>query len=216
MPMNALLRLRSAKLYLLLTRSLCRHDPLETLDAALAGGVDIVQIREKPLTVEDTAWVERVQNRCHDHDALCIVNDDARLALWADGLHLGQEDLEAFPKGEARRAAGLDEGSILGISTHDMHEVERAAAEAPDYFGVGPCHPTSTKGYDRGLTPAQLEELVAATEGRPAFAIGGITPDNLAPLLAARVRRIAVSRCILAARDPRAVAARLAAALPAC
>ncbi|MCA8972216.1 MAG: thiamine phosphate synthase [Planctomycetes bacterium] len=211
--MNALLRLRSAKLYLLLTRSLCRHDPLETLDAALAGGVDIVQIREKPLMAQDAAWIERVRTACHEHEALCIVNDDAQLARWADGLHLGQQDLESFPIGAARRSAGLPEGSILGISTHDTREVARAVAERPEYFGIGPCHPTSTKGYDRGLAGAQLEELVASTQGRPTFAIGGITPDNLGPLLDVGVRRIAVSRCILAAQDPRAVAARLATAL---
>ncbi len=215
MPTEAQRRLRTAKLYLLLTRSLCRADPRATLEAALDGGVDVVQIREKPLVAGDRAWIEEVVATCHAHGALAIVNDDASFLDDCDGLHLGQGDLAAYPEGAVRQALPSGHDKVLGISTHDLDEVARALVEAPDYFGIGPCFATATKGYERGLTPAGLAELVAATADRPAFAIGGITPDNVTELVRAGVERIAVSSCILAAMDPRSVAARLQSALTA-
>ncbi|MEZ5989783.1 MAG: thiamine phosphate synthase [Planctomycetota bacterium] len=196
------------RLQLLLTRSLCRTDPMATLAACLAGGVDLVQVREKPFRDDALAWIDRVAERCAEHGVPVVVNDRRDLAEARGlGLHLGQEDLAAFPRGSLRRRA-----IPLGLSTHDEHELALALDEAPDAVGVGPCHATTTKGYTRGLDPDELARLLSLAPV-PAFGIGGITPARLPPLLGLGLRRIAVSSCLLAAEDPRAVAADLRAML---
>jgi len=196
------------RLQLLLTRSLCRGDPLATLAACLAGGVDLVQVREKPFGEDALAWIDDVVARCAEHGVPVVVNDRRDLAEARGlGLHLGQEDLAAFPRGSLRRRS-----IPLGVSTHDPQELARAMDEAPDAIGVGPCHATTTKGYARGLAPAELARLLSLASV-PAFGIGGITPARLPPLLDLGLRRIAVSSCLLAAEDPRAEAAALRAML---
>lgn len=207
-PAGARQRLVTARLYVLLTRALCRRDPEETLAALLAGGVDLVQVREKPFGPDGPAWVARVCEICAPHGVPVIVNDEPALAGLADGLHLGREDLQAFPEGALRRRSGL-----LGLSTHGPEDLARALSEDPDYLAIGPWRPTRTKGYRAGL-PVEKLSAVAAVADRPLFAIGGIDAENLPALVALGIGRIAVCSALLQAADPAAAAARLKALLP--
>lgn len=195
---------RERRLYLLMTRAMCRAAPEVTLRTALEGGVDLVQLREKPFRSEDEAWIRDAARLCSEFGVPCIINDALEFASLADGLHLGQGDLAPFEAGALRAR-----GDLLGISTHDLEELARAMHEEPDYIGVGPCFPTSTKGYERGLSDDELCELVEAAAATPAFAIGGITAERLPRLLDCGVRRVAVSSVVLGASDPKGVSAEL-------
>lgn len=200
------------RLYLLLTRDLCRDDPLEVLEGALGGGVDLIQLREKPFDSDATAWIEAVKGVAQRYSVPVLINDRIDLAQQNDceGVHLGQEDLGAHPAGSL-----VPREFALGLSTHDPAEMSRALLESPDYVGVGPCFPTETKGYGRGLGPGELEALLAQSPVT-AYGIGGIHPDNLPELLDRGLRHIAVSSCILSAPDPAGVASELRRLLDAC
>jgi thiamine-phosphate pyrophosphorylase len=203
-------RLDDARLYLCTGD---RPDLAEFADAALAGGVDIVQLREKGIeAAAELAALEVLAEACARHGALLAVNDraDVALAAGADVLHLGQDDL---PVEWARRIVG-DE-VVIGRSAHAAGETA-AAAEEPgvDYFCAGPCWPTPTKPG----RPAPGLDLVRTVAGRapqrPWFAIGGIDHDRLDEVLAAGAQRIVVVRAITEADDPHAAAMALAARLP--
>jgi thiamine-phosphate pyrophosphorylase len=206
-------RLDRARLYLCTG---LRPDLAAFADAALAGGVDIIQLREKgsngPLEARaELAALAVLAEVCARHGALLAVNDraDVALAARADVLHLGQDDL---PVGWARRVVG--EEMIVGRSSHSADETAAAADEpGVDYFCVGPCWPTPTKPG----RPAPGLDLVRTVAGRaparPWFAIGGIDETRLDDVLAAGARRIVVVRAITEADDPKAAAARLRARL---
>lgn len=199
-----------------------RGDLAEFADAALAGGVDLIQLRDKasagerqfgPLEArQELDALETLADAARRHGALLAVNDraDIALAAGADVLHLGQDDL---PLPIARGVIG--ERPVIGRSTHDEAQVAAAIDEPVDYFCVGPCWPTPTKP---GRTAPGLD-LVRSTAARnpakPWFAIGGIDAQRLPEVLAAGARRIVVVRAITAADDPRAAAAALRAALTA-
>jgi thiamine-phosphate pyrophosphorylase len=215
-------RLATASLYLCTDARRERGDLAEFAEEALAGGVDIIQLRDKgsageqrfgPVEARDElAALEVLADAARRHDALLAVNDraDIALAAGADILHLGQDDL---PLAVARDILGA--GPLIGRSTHDRDQVTAAIAENVDYFCVGPCWPTPTKpgrpapGLDLVRSTAEL-----ATD-KPWFAIGGIDEQRLPEVLAAGARRIVVVRAITAADDPRAAAQRLKAALKA-
>jgi len=210
-----LARLITAKLYLCTDARRERGDLAEFADAALAGGVDIIQLRDKgsvgeqrfgPLEAGDELAARR-------HRALFAVNDRADIAraAGADVLHLGQGDL---PLDVARGIVGP--GGLIGLSTHDPEQAATAAAAADvDYFCVGPCWPTPTKP-GRAAPGLQLVRRAAEiTIGKPWFAIGGIDADRLPAVLDAGARRIVVVRAITAADDPRAAAEQLKSALAA-
>ena len=189
------------RLYLLFTPELCPRDPVGTLDAALAGGVDLVQWRSKQL---DRGLFEQARARCADRRVPLIVNDDVMLAVRSDcpGAHVGQEDM---PADAARK---LMFGRTLGVSTHDLDQIRAAHRAGADYVGFGPCNPTATKGYTEGL---DNDAIAAAAElcgelRLPMFAIGGVTPANLPRLAMLGVDRIAVSSFILQHADPRQAA----------
>lgn len=200
-------RLADARLYLCTDARRDRGDLAEFVDAALAGGVDIVQLRDKgpdgPLEArEELAALEILAAACERHGALFAVNDRADIALasGADVLHLGQDDL---PVSWARRIVGDD--VVIGRSSHDIGQASAAATEpGVDYFCTGPCWPTPTKPG----RPAPGLDLVRATAGaeRPWFAIGGIDADRLDEVIEAGARRVVVVRAITQARDPRAAA----------
>ena len=195
-------------------------------DAALAGGVDIVQLRDKgsageqrfgPLEARDElAACEILADAARRHGALFAVNDRADIAraAGADVLHLGQHDL---PLGVAREIVGPR--MLIGLSTHDSSQAAAAVAgkgdyEA-DYFCVGPCWPTPTKP---GREAPGLQLVRAAAElgaALPWFAIGGIDAQRLPEVLHAGARRIVVVRAITRAEDPRAAAQQLRSALAA-
>jgi len=178
------------------------------LHAALAGGVDVVQLREKGAGEAVLRAAAAVFRRaCDEHGALFILNDrpDLAAACGADGVHLGQDDL---PVPRARALVGAD--LLIGLSTHAPAEVD--GARGADYIGVGPVHATPTKA-GRPAVGLALVRHAAAHASVPWFAIGGIDADNVADVVAAGARRIAVVRAIAEACDPRAAAAALRAAV---
>ncbi|SHE77459.1 thiamine phosphate synthase [Streptoalloteichus hindustanus] len=208
-------RLADARLYLCTDARRDRGDLAAFADAALAGGVDIVQLRDKadgPLeAAEELAALEVLAEACARHGALLAVNDraDVALAAGADVLHLGQDDL---PVPWARKVLGED--VVIGRSTHDAAQAEAAAAEpGVDYFCTGPCWPTPTKPG----RPAPGLDLVRHTSAhadrtghdRPWFAIGGIDAARLDEVIAAGADRVVVVRAITEADDPRAAAEHL-------
>jgi len=203
-------RLDDARLYLCTDARTERGDLAEFADAALAGGVDIIQLRDKgpdgPLEARaELAALEVLAEACARHGTLLAVNDraDVALAAGADVLHLGQDDL---PVGWARKVAGQD--VVIGRSAHSADETAVAADEAGvDYFCVGPCWPTPTKP-GRPAPGLELVRTVASREpARPWFAIGGIDHDRLDAVLDAGAKRVVVVRAITEAADPRAAAA---------
>jgi len=161
-------RLRSACLYLV-----CDDRPDEFLAGALAGGVDIVQLRMK--------------------DA----SDDA---TGADGVHVGQDDASVV---DAREIVGPNR--LVGLSTHSPEQVDAAAGLPVDYIGVGPVHATPTKP-GRPAVGLELIRYAAAHATVPFFAIGGISPDNVAAVREAGAERVAVVRALTEAPDPALVA----------
>jgi thiamine-phosphate pyrophosphorylase len=208
-------RLADARLYLCTGARRDTRDLAEFADAALAGGVDILQLRDKgaqPLEAkQELAALDVLAEACARHGALLAVNDraDVAYAAGADVLHLGQDDL---PVPVARQLLG--DAPVIGRSTHAAAEA-LAAAEEPgvDYFCAGPCWPTPTKP-GRPAPGLELVRAVAATgTSRPWFAIGGIDESNLDRVLDAGARRIVVVRAITDAADPTAAARSLAARL---
>ena len=202
-------RLADARLYLCTP---ARPDLADFLDEVLAGGVDIVQLREKGLEArQELALCEVVAAAAARHGTLWSVNDRADVAFAArpDVLHLGQDDL---PVPLARQLLGDD--VLLGLSTHDRAQVDAAATEpGVDYFCVGPTWPTPTKP-GRPAPGLSLTAYAGAVAGdRPWFAIGGIDLDNLEEVLAAGATRVVVVRALTEAADPRAAAASFAARL---
>jgi thiamine-phosphate pyrophosphorylase len=195
-------RLAAARLYLVADASAAPW-----LDAALRGGVDIVQLREKDASDEALlAAAERFRRACGEHGALFILNDrpDLVAAAGADGVHIGQDDV---PVAEARRLVGDDR--LVGLSTHSPAQVDVAAGV--DYIGVGPVHATPTKP-GRPAVGLDLVRYAAANAGVPFFAIGGIDATNVDAVRAAGAERIAVVRAISQAHDPEAAAEALLAA----
>ena len=180
----------------------------DVLRPALAGGVDVFQLRAKDAT-DDEVLREAATARelCSEAGVPFILNDRPDLveAAGADGVHVGQDDL---PVPEARAIVG--EERIVGLSTHS--EAQADAAEGVDYFAVGPVHATPTKeGRPAiGLGPVRH---AAQTAQVPWFAIGGIDSGTLPAVLDAGARRVVVVRAIAEARDPGAAAARLRAML---
>ncbi|WP_261862347.1 thiamine phosphate synthase, partial [Mycobacterium montefiorense] len=205
---NPVTRLSTARLYLCTDARRERGDLAQFADAALAGGVDIIQLRDKgsageqrfgPLEARDElAACEILADASRRHGTLFAVNDRADIArvAGADVLHLGQGDL---PPAVAREITGPD--TLIGLSSHDSDQAAAAASGTADYFCVGPCWPTPTKP---GRTAPGLNLVRAATTlatGKPWFAIGGIDAQRLPEVLEAGARRIVVVRAITAAED---------------
>ena len=215
-------RLDQALLYLCTDARRERGDLAEFVDAALAGGVDVVQLRDKgsageqrfgPLEARaELDALAVLADAARRHGALFAVNDRADLAraAGADVLHLGQDDL---PLDVARDIVGDD--TVIGRSTHDEAQVDAARADDVDYYCVGPCWPTPTKPGRPAPGLSLVRAASARTPSTPWFAIGGIDADRLRAVLAAGARRVVVVRAITAAADPEAAARALKAALSA-
>jgi thiamine-phosphate pyrophosphorylase len=198
-------RLARARLYLV-----CDRRPEVFLRAALAGGVDVLQLRDKDTSDDEVLAAAAVFRRvADDAGALFVVNDrpDLAVAAGADGVHVGQDDL---PVEEARAVVGPDR--IVGRSTHSPEQI--AAAGDADYIAVGPVYATPTKP-GRPAVGLELVRHAAAHAREPWFAIGGINPDNVGNVVAAGARRVVVVRAITKAEDPSAAARALRAALTA-
>jgi thiamine-phosphate pyrophosphorylase len=196
-------RLHEARLYLVCDR---RTD--QFLAGALAGGVDIVQLRMKDASDRDVIEAARPFRRlCSEHGALFILNDRPDLveATGADGVHLGQDDTSV-----ARARELIGEDRLIGLSTHSPEQVDGAAGA--DYIGVGPVHETPTKP-GRPAVGLELVRYAASHAAVPWFAIGGIGPENVAAVHGAGAERVAVVRALTEAADPERAARRLRAAL---
>jgi thiamine-phosphate pyrophosphorylase len=192
-----------ARLYLVTEARPGGRDPEDLLRAALQGGVDVVQLREKSGDDHAVVRAGRVFRRlCDAYDALFVVNDrpDLAIACAADGVHLGQDDGHVRA---VRRLVGED--LLIGLSTHSPEQIDAAAGV--DYIAVGPVYATPTKP-EYPPVGTQLVEYAAAKARVPFFAIGGIDAENVAEVVAAGADRIAVVRAIRDAADP-AEAARL-------
>ncbi|MCX5196804.1 thiamine phosphate synthase [Streptomyces sp. NBC_00249] len=201
-------QLSDARLYLCTDARKRQGDLPEFLEAALAGGVDIVQLRDKGMEAgEELEHLQVFAEAARRHGKLLAVNDraDVAHAIGSDVLHLGQGDI---PVPAARAILGA--GVLIGRSCHAESEVDAAVAEpGVDYFCTGPCWPTPTKPgrYAPGL---DLVRYAASLEqDRPWFAIGGIDRGNLDEVLDAGATRVVVVRAITEASDPQAAAAEL-------
>jgi len=199
-------RLRTARLYFVCDARPNGDDPEALLRAALSGGVDIVQLREKELS---RAEIERSASTfrrvCDTYSALFIVNDDPDLARAcdADGVHVGQDDTSAE---EARELLGPD--AIIGLSTHSPEQIAAANERPVDHISVGPIWETPTKA-GRPAVGLELVSHAAEHAARPFFGIGGIDPSNAEQVVRAGARRLCVVRAIRNAANPTAVAEEL-------
>ena len=186
------------------------------LDAALRGGVDVLQLREKaPRCAEELiSFSAPFARAAGEHGALFILNDRPDLveACAADGVHIGQDD---EPVAVARARAGPT--AVVGLSTHTPQQLDAARSasgdDRPDQISVGPVWETPTK-EGRPASGLKLVEHAAADDDPPWFAIGGIDASNVGEVVAAGAKRIVVVRAIRDAADPEAAARTLRAALP--
>ncbi|BCL38147.1 thiamine-phosphate synthase [Nostoc sp. MS1] len=188
--------LRRSRLYLVTSPS---ENLLPTVEAALKGGLTVVQYRDKE--TDDTVRLElaaKLRQLCHSYSALFIINDrvDLALAVDADGVHLGQQDM---PIATARQLLGPQR--VIGRSTTNAEEMRRAIVEGADYIGVGPVYETPTKV---GKAAAGLEYVKYAAQNSsvPWFAIGGIDANNINDVIDAGAERVAVVRSLMQAEQP--------------
>ena len=189
-------KLRRSPLYLVTSP---HEHLLPIVEAALQGGLSLVQYRDK--NADDPTRLQLAEKLCHlcrRYDALFLVNDrvDIALAVDADGVHLGQQDI---PIALARQILGTNR--IVGRSTTNPEEMQRALDEGADYIGVGPVYETPTKA---GKAAAGLDYVrYAATHSPvPWFAIGGIDAENLGAVMAAGATQVAVVRAIMQSQQP--------------
>ncbi len=199
-------RWRDVRLYVLITESLCTGAWLETAKAALRGGADALQLREKNMAdAELITRAEQLTELCRAHNALCIINDRPDIArlVHADGVHVGQDDL---PVNAARRIVGG--ACLVGKSTHTLDQARAAAAEGPDYIAVGPVFATETKPQEHIAGPKTLRAVTAEAH-MPVVAIGGITEARLDAVLDAGGRCACVCHAVIGARGVEAAAAAL-------
>ncbi len=193
-------RLANARLYLLVS---ARPDLEHLIREAVAGGVDMIQLREKNLADRDLlALAKQVRRWTKDAIALFIVNDRPDIARLceADGVHLGQDDL---PVAYARRVVGPE--AIIGVSTHDLDQLQQAVMDGASYVGIGPTFQSATKDFKQLAGLDFIRTASAATE-LPAFALGGIDSSNIKEVIEAGGQRIAISAAISGSDDPRLAA----------
>ena len=195
-------RLAAARLYLVIDAAAAAA----VVPAALEGGVDVVQLREKHASDEEIVRVGgELLALCEEHGALFFVNDrpDLAGACGAHGVHVGQDD---EPVESVRATVG--DGTLIGLSTHSPAQVDAAMRSSADYFAVGPVYETPTK-TGRPAVGTELVEHAARSATKPWFAIGGIDASNARTVVDAGAERLVVVRAIRDAADPRAAAATL-------
>jgi len=206
-------RLRLARLYLCTDARQNQGDLADFLAAAFAGGVDIVQIRQKGMARDDELKaLDVARHAAEPYQGIVCVNDSAELAgiFKADMLHLGQSD---GPASAARKP--LHPWALIGRSTHETGQTDRALRDRDvDYFCVGPVYSTSTKPGEKAVglelvRYAAKRAPVAKIESKPWFAIGGISRDNIDDVIRAGARRVCVVRAITEAPDPEKAAREL-------
>ncbi|GHV51370.1 thiamine-phosphate synthase [Spirochaetia bacterium] len=194
-------------LYLCTDRVLSLGRPItEALEAAIAGGVTMVQLREKNASTREFYEIAlEVQKITKKYNVPLVVNDrlDIALAIGAEGLHIGQSDM---PLRIARRLAG--EMMFIGVSAHTVEQARIAEADGADYLGVGAVFPTGSKADADTIGLDRLREIRAAVKN-PAVAIGGIGPANVSQVMATGIEGVAVISAILSQPDIRSAAKNL-------
>lgn len=192
------------RLYAVTDRSwVGRQTLLEQVEAALQGGVTLVQLREKALTqAEFLEEARQVKALCHKYQVPLIVNDNVDVALecGADGVHVGAEDV---PVAEIRKRVGP--AFIIGATAKTVQQARGAQAAGADYLGVGAVYPSPTKQAALGITREQLKEICAAVS-LPAVAIGGITAPRVAELRGSGIEGVAVVSALFGAEEIQAAA----------
>ncbi|MGM7724548.1 thiamine phosphate synthase [Metabacillus sp. Hm71] len=196
--MNELLRL-----YFIMGSNNCKIDPQVVLDQAIKGGITLFQFREKGTGAftgaEKVELAKQLQAICKNYSIPFIVNDDIELALAinADGVHIGQDDASAE---EVRQKIG---NKILGVSAHNLDEVEKAIADGADYAGIGPIYSTKTKEDAKTAQgTAIIKEVRKKGIDLPIVGIGGITSENAAPVIESGGNGISVISAISLAENP--------------
>ncbi len=192
-------RLASSRLYLVCGAYPDGSHLPDLLRGAIAGGVEIVQLREKRLPDEQlTSIADAVRALCNRLGALLIVNDRPGVALeaGADGVHVGQDDM---PVTDVREIVGED--LLIGLSTHSREQIDAVDPSLVDYIGVGPIHETPTKP-GRPAVGVELIRYAAVHATVPFFAIGGVDAGNLHEALDAGATRVCVLRAVADAADP--------------
>lgn len=199
------IKLGNKKLYLVTNSDKFESEDafLDAIASALEGGVDVLQLREKTMTANKILDLgKKIKQLCLQYDTTFIVNDrvDIALLLEADGVHLGQDDLDVQ---SARDILG--DNAIVGISTHAPEQALKAVADGADYIGVGPVFATPTK---QGTVPVGLDYVkwVSKNIEIPAFAIGGIDLENCGQVFDAGLKKIAVVRALINANSPQKAA----------
>ena len=198
-------RLRDARLYFVADRGGMHR----ALEGALAGGVDLFQLRDKDATDDELlAAAATARSLCEAAGALFLLNDrpDLAAASGADGVHVGQDDM---PVDRARKLVGAD--ALVGLSTHSMQQAQAGCRTGADYIAVGPVHATPTK-EGRPAIGVEPIKYAAAHVSVPWFAIGGLDAGNVGAVVKAGARRIVVVRALAQADDPEAAARSLRAA----
>lgn len=195
---NRKARLAEAKLYVLVTESLASADAETVTREAVAGGADIIQMREKEL--EDGEFLkkaEKLNSICRENNVLFLINDRPHIAslIEADGIHTGQGDL---PVNLCRRILGSDK--IIGKSTSAPNFLEKAFEDGADYAGVGPVYETNTKKHRSAVGLEYVKHAVKNAK-IPYFCIGSINRDTIEDVLNAGANAVAVCTAIIAAKD---------------
>jgi len=198
---SSMARLADARLCVLIDGRSSSDEFTALVQLLVEAGVDMLQLRDKRLN--DRELLERarqLRELTRDTKTIAIVNDRSDIARRADadGVHVGQEDLAVK---EARSTVGAS--AIIGVSTHSLEQARQAVLDGANYVGVGPTFPSRTKQFNT-FPGLELLRSVAAEIRLPAFAIGGITLENVADVIATGIRRVAVGGAILDADDPAA------------
>ncbi|WP_125609692.1 thiamine phosphate synthase [Specibacter cremeus] len=204
--------LADARLYLCTDARRDRGDFADFLRAAYAGGVDIIQLRDKSLdAAEELELLGVLRSVAAEFGKLWAVNDRADLASLAGApvFHVGQQDL---PLPSVRSLLGSNVS--VGLSTHSPEQASAAAASGADYFCVGPLWATPTKPGRAAVGLSLVSHAASLPTAKPWFAIGGIDLGNVDSVIAAGASRIVVVRAITEAADPSAAARELLARLP--
>lgn len=203
-------RFGQVRLYVIITESFCTGDWFATATAALEGGADCLQLREKNLeSAELLRRATKLATLCRQRDALLIINDRPDIALLsgAHGVHVGQTDISVA---QARRI--VSDTMLVGISTHTTEQAREAIKSAPDYIAVGPMFPTETKPQDHIAGPSTLAAIRKLTS-LPLIAIGGINNENVRALTQSTSCGACVCSAITSADDVREATLKIRAAI---
>ncbi|ADH98561.1 thiamine phosphate synthase [Salisediminibacterium selenitireducens] len=197
------------KVYFIAGTTDARHMPLpDCLERAIEGGITCFQYREKgpgALTGDEKTKMGRtLRDICQKRGIPFVVNDDVALAvaLEADGIHVGQEDMNASDV-----KSRIPDGCFLGVSVHSFKEAEAAKDAGADYFGIGPVYPTGSKADAKdAIGPAGIRIYRDAGIKMPVVAIGGITPENTPGIMKAGADGVSMISAIAGQEDPKAAA----------